>query len=198
MPPKTKNLYQLKVTLKDIDPPIWRQLLVSPATTLHELHEVLQLALGWSDCHLYEFTKGEGRFQPPDPEPDRLGEAKSMDSRKMPLSHVLTKPGDRMEYLYDFGDAWEHEIVLEEVLPPDPSRKVPICLSGARACPPEDCGSTPGYENLVEAMKDPKHHDRDDLLAWLGEPYDPEKFDLEQVNRDLQDPKKAWSRKAND
>ena len=197
-PSKTKPqpLYQLNVTLKDINPPIWRQLLVSSSITLHELHEVLQLAMGWSDCHLYEFIKGENHFDPPDPEADRFGERKSMDSTKVPLSHVLTKPSDHMEYLYDFGDGWEHDVVLEEILPPDPGRKTPVCLAGARACPPEDCGSTPGYENLVEAMKNPKHPDREDLLNWLGTPYDPEQFDLALVNSDLENPEKAWSRKT--
>ncbi len=99
--------------------------------------------------------------------------------------------------MYDFGDAWEHEIILEEILPPEAGLKYPHCAAGARACPPEDCGSTPGYEDLVEAMRDPKHPERDRYLEWLGGLYDPEKFDLAMVNSDLEDPEKAWDRKIN-
>jgi len=194
-PSKTQRIYRLKVTLKDINPPIWRELLVSPTTTLHELHDVLQLAMGWLDSHLHEFIKDKTHFQLPDLENDRYDDKEYTDSREVPLSRVLFKPGDRLEYLYDFGDAWEHDIVLEEVLASEPHRPYPLCLSGARACPPEDCGSTTGYENLVEAMKNPKHPDREDLIEWFGRPYDPEEFDLALVNRDLEDPEKAWSRK---
>jgi hypothetical protein len=101
-----------------------------------------------------------------------------------------------MDYLYDFGDGWEHEIILESILPRPPGRMRPSCLDGARACPPEDCGSTPGYEEILEAMRDPKHPERERYLEWLGEPYDPEKFDLKQVNLDLENPEAAWERKS--
>ncbi|HEY5038211.1 MAG TPA: plasmid pRiA4b ORF-3 family protein [bacterium] len=194
-PFKTKSIFQLKVTLKDINPPLWRQLLVSPSTTLFELHDVLQLAMGWTDSHLHEFIKGDDHFQPPDPNPDPFNETEYTDSRDVPLSRVLFKPGDHLDYLYDFGDAWEHDIVLEEILSAEPLRQYPLCLAGARACPPEDCGSTTGYENLVEAMKNPNHPDREDLITWFGRPYDPEEFDLGLINRDLEDPEKAWTRK---
>ncbi len=193
---KPKSIYQLKVTLNDVNPPIWRRLLVSPSTTLFDLHDILQLSMGWLDCHLHQFTKGGTRYQPPDPKEDKYEDVEnpSIDSRKVPLSEVLSKPGDQMEYLYDFGDAWEHEIILEEILPPKTGQQSPFCVDGARACPPEDCGSTPGYEELVEAMRNPNHPERERFLEWLGEPYDPEKFDPKQVNKDLEDPEEAWDR----
>lgn len=195
---KPKSIYQLKVTLKDINPPIWRRLLVSPSTTLFDLNDVLQLSMGWMNCHLHQFTQGETRYQPPDPEADKYEDDKNayVDSRKVILSEVLSKPGDRLEYLYDFGDGWEHEIILEEILPPQPRQQYPYCVDGARACPPEDCGSTPGYEELVEAMRDPKHPERERFLEWLEGPYDPEKFDLKSINWDLEDIEDAWYRKS--
>ena len=195
---KPKSIYQLKVILKDINPPIWRRLLVSSSATLSDLHDILQLSMGWTDCHLHQFDKDEARYQPPDPEEDKYEDEKnpSIDSRKVPLSGVLSKAGDQMEYLYDFGDGWEHEIVLEEITPPQPRHQYPFCVDGARACPPEDCGSTPGYEELVEAMRNLNHAEREGFLEWLGEPYDPEKFDPKQVNKDLKDPEAAWDRIA--
>lgn len=193
-PRKPKSIYQIKVTLLTIDPPIWRRILVSSSATLPDLHEILQLSMGWFDCHLHMFTKGDAKYTPPDPEDDKYEEPTSIDSRKVTLSEVLSKPGDQMEYLYDFGDSWDHEIILETVLPPTPGQRVPYCLAGARACPPEDCGSTPGYEELVEAMRDPNHPERERFLEWLDGPYDPEKFDLVAINYDLADPKKAWQR----
>ncbi len=195
---KPKSIYQLKITLKEINPPIWRRILVSPSTTLFDLHDVLQLAMGWSNSHLHEFTKDEIHYQPPDPEADKYGDDKnaSVDSRKITLSQVLLKPGDQIEYLYDFGDAWEHEIVLEEILPPQPRQKYPYCVDGARACPPEDCGSSTGYEELVEAMRNPHHPEYKRFLEWLGKPYDPENFNLKPVNWDLEDVKDAWYRKS--
>lgn len=196
-PKKTQpqTVYQLKVTLKDIDPPIWRRLLVSPSVILFELHEVLQLAMGWWDSHLHEFTQDDIHYQPPDPENDLYSDITPVNSKKTRLSKLLSKPGDKMEYLYDFGDGWVHEILLEGVLLEEPGRKYPLCLSGARACPPEDCGSTPGYEDLIEAMRDPKHPERERFLEWLGGPYDPEAFNLETINSDLEDFEEAWAKK---
>lgn len=194
---KPKSIYQLKVTLKDINPPIWRRLLVSSTAKLCDLHDILQLSMGWMDCHLHEFTQGDAHYAPPNPDADRqFDEPRSTDTKKKALCAVLLKPGDKLEYLYDFGDGWEHEVVLEEILPPQPRQKYPYCVDGARACPPEDCGSTPGYEELVEAMKNPNHPERERFLEWLEEPYDPEKFDLKLVNWDLEDIEDAWYRKT--
>jgi hypothetical protein len=194
-PSKTQPIYQLKITIKDINPPIWRRILVSPSTTLFDLHDVLQLTMGWTDSHLHEFVKGETHYQPPDPEDDRSYKVKIKDSRKVRLSQVLSQSDDWLEYLYDFGDAWEHDIELEEVLPAEEGEKYPICLAGARACPPEDCGSTPGYEDLVKAMRNPKHPEHKQFIEWLGGRYNPEEFDLDLINSDLADIPKAWSRK---
>ena len=111
-----QTVYQLKVTLKDIDPPIWRRLLVSSYDTLFDLHEVLQLSMGWMDSHLHEFTKDDIHYSPPDPEADRHNDILPVNSKKTRLSKLLSKPGDTIEYLYDFGDGWEHEILLEGAL----------------------------------------------------------------------------------
>ena len=190
-----KSVYQLKVTLKDINPPIWRRLLVSPSATLFELHEILQLSMGWMDSHLHEFTKDAIHYSPPDPEADRHNDILPVNSKKTRLSKLLSQPGDKMDYLYDFGDGWEHEILLEGILMAEPGKKYPLCLAGARSCPPEDCGSTPGYEDLVKAMRDPKDPERERFLEWLDGPYDPEAFNLENINSDLENFEEAWARK---
>jgi|SRR5665213_313861 len=185
-----KSIYQLKVTLKDINPPIWRRILVSPSTSLFQLHDILQLAMGWMDSHLHEFTKDETHYQPPEED----AESEYVNSKTALLGRVLTAPGDKMEYLYDFGDGWEHEIILEQVRTTEPGRKYPYCADGERACPPEDCGSIPGYQDLVEAMGSPKHPDRKKFIEWLEGTYDPEEFDLALVNSDLEDIENAWYR----
>lgn len=100
----------------------------------------------------------------------------------MRLSQALTSIGDKIEYQYDFGDGWEHEIVLEKVLPPEEGAKYPVCIKGRRACPPEDCGSIWGYEDLLLALQDPNHPDHDDLLEWVGGSFDPEAFEPDEIN----------------
>ncbi len=165
---KPKFIYQLMVTLRGIEPPIWRRLLVPSWATLQDLHDILQLSMGWLDYHLFEFTKGGIHYQPPDPENDLSGDAThpTLDPDRISLSTVLFNPGDRMDYLYDFGDAWNHEVTLEAILPRQPGKPRASCLDGARACPPEDCGSIPGYEELVEAMKNPST--RKGKGSWNG------------------------------
>jgi hypothetical protein len=134
--------------------------------------------MGWSDSHLHQFRIGQTYYGTP----SRDDFAAVRDERKVRLDEVLRKPKQWMAYEYDFGDGWEHSIVLEKNFPADPKARYPICLRGARACPPEDCGGVPGYENLLAAIRDPAHTDRKDILEWLGDAFDPEEFELEEVN----------------
>ena len=108
------------------------------------------------------------------------------DEGRVRIEQVLKSEGAKIRYEYDFGDSWNHDILLEKILTREPGKVYPVCVDGKRACPPEDCGSVPGYYTLCEAMADPKHPDRKNLLEWLGdEPYDPEAFDLNEINEIL-------------
>lgn len=168
---------QLKVTLAGIRPPIWRRLLVPADIKLPRFHEVLQVAFAWTDSHLHAFRVGDMSYERPNPDlvMDLFGLAPRRDETKVRLCDLLHGKGDRLIYEYDFGDSWEHDVRVEKVLPVA-ARRPAGCLAGARAAPPEDCGGIPGYYQLVEAMADPKHPERENLLDWLGEPYDPAAF----------------------
>jgi hypothetical protein len=172
--------YQLKVTLRGARPPIWRRLEVKGETTLFMLHEILQLAMGWTDSHLHQFIAKGKCYGTPDPDffVDRENE------RKVRIDQVLKKPKDRMVYEYDFGDSWEHEVVVEKVMPAERGRgRYPLVTAGKRACPPEDCGGIPGYYHLLEVLRSPRHPEHQEMLEWYGGTYDPEGLDLQEVNR---------------
>ncbi len=186
-PPVTGSglFYTLKITLKESQPPIWRRVRV-PNCLLADLHEVIQVAMGWENYHLHEFVIGEERYQPPPPD-DMAGMWDIDDSEsteEVALSDLVpapTKKHFRMNYVYDFGDGWEHTIVIEKVEQLDDAPLMPICLEGERACPPEDCGGIWGYEELLEAVKDPKHPEHAEMIEWAGK-INPEDFDTAKVN----------------
>ena len=149
------EVYQLKITLLDTNPPIWRRLHVLGETTLAKLHEALQVVMGWKNCHLYEFSSAAGKFGPDDP--GALAEMGWKDDRKARVSTLLPAAGAKAQYLYDFGDGWKHEITLEEILPPAPRRVFPMCKDGAEGCPPEDCGGPHAFGDLLQVLSNPKH-----------------------------------------
>jgi hypothetical protein len=180
MPPRTP-VYQLKVTLQESRPPIWRRIQVPADIPLSTLHKVLQVVMGWQDYHLHQFIVNGEAYGVPDP--DDWLEIK--DERRVRLNTLLREPKARLDYQYDFGDDWEHRVVLEKVLPGQ-ELEHPLCITGKRACPPEDCGGVWGYENFLEAMRDPKHPEHEELLDWIGGEFDPEAFDLGEVNQRLQ------------
>ncbi|MDP2948722.1 MAG: plasmid pRiA4b ORF-3 family protein [Chloroflexota bacterium] len=171
-------VYQVKVTLKGVRPPVWRRFLVRDVT-LHELHLVLQAAMGWENSHLYQFTIGGDEYSDPLPDLDMK------DSTRIRLGQVFRSAGTRFTYVYDFGDSWEHEVRIEKSLAAEAGKRYPVCLAGRRACPPEDCGGVWGYEELLEAIRDPEHEQHQELLEWLGGPFDPEAFSVALVNKVL-------------
>lgn len=173
-------VYQLKVVLREIEPPIWRRVQVPGDITLSKLHRVLQIAMGWTNSHLHKFTIGGVDYAEPDP--DGLLEFRS--DRRARLSEVA-RPGETFEYEYDFGDGWEHEVILEQMIQPEPGAVYPLCLAGERACPPEDCGGVSGYGEFLEAIMDPVHPEHAHMLSWAGGNFDPEALDLQDVNRRL-------------
>ena len=179
--PTHAPLYQLELTLQEIQPLIWRRLIVPPTLSLPRLHAVLQIATGWRNEHLHAFEVGQVRFGTPDPEfPDT-----TLSERRVRLENVLHRPGDHLEYEYDFGDGWLHRIVLEEVIDADLGVSAIRCLAGARACPPEDCGGVGGYEELLQQLSDPQDPEHDTARLWAGADFDPEAFDVDLVNSRL-------------
>ncbi len=191
-----QEIYQLKVTLLDTKPPIWRRLLVPAGLTLEALHDALQVAMGWTDSHLHEFRVGRKRFGVPDPEDQLMDLPPVSDERKAHLFMVLGKARAKAIYTYDFGDNWEHAIVVEKVLPPDPGAAYPMCVGGKLRCPPEDCGSIPGYYNLLEVIRDPTHEEHEEMMDWLGGQYDPEAFSIDEVNQRLESLQRWWAGSA--
>ena len=179
------EIYQLKLTLFDTRPPIWRRLLVPAGLTLEQLHDVLQVAMGWDDSHLHDFRIGQKRFGKPDPNDRFMGLPAIGNERTARLFTVLGKVGAKAVYTYDFGDSWEHAIVVEKVLPLEPGVPYPICVGGKLQGPPEDCGGIPGYYNLLEAIRDPAHIEHEEMLDWIGGAFDPEAFSVDDVNQRL-------------
>jgi hypothetical protein len=173
------RLYLLHVRLAEIEPPIWRRVTVPGTRTLHALHGVLQAAMGWQDYHLYQFEIGETRYEPPDPD-DR--DPTVPDPRAFTLDEVALEQGSRFQYTYDFGDDWHHDLTVEGVVPLLREVLLPVCLGGARACPPEDCGGVGGYDELVAALRRPKSAAAREYREWLGRVYDPEEVDLAAIN----------------
>ncbi|HEY6273753.1 MAG TPA: plasmid pRiA4b ORF-3 family protein [Terriglobales bacterium] len=191
---KNRALYQLKVTLQDIDPPIWRRIQVWEDTTLAQLHRMLQIVMGWEDCHLHQFEIGRRIYSVPDPDDD-LYERKVIDERRVRLWEVAPRVGTQFEYLYDFGDSWRHDLVLEAIALPNPGTEYPHCLAGKRRTPPEDVGGSSGYEDYLKAMADPEHEEHESMLQWRG-PFDPEEFALPVANQQLHGKFRSARRKA--
>ncbi len=176
-----KNIYQIKISLIGAKPPIWRTVLVPSNLKLAAFHDVIQVAMGWTESHLHQFIANQVFYGIPDDE----FELEMEDETKYKLSQLLKKEKESLIYEYDFGDSWEHKILLEKILPFDTKTALPVCIKGKRACPPEDCGGIWGYEELLKTISDPKHPEREDMLEWLGGEFDPEEFDLEGINEDL-------------
>jgi hypothetical protein len=189
------QFFQIKITLKSIKPPIWRRILVAPEIKLNRLHDVLQIVMGWTNSHMHQFETPLGFIADPAAE---LEETAS--SKKTTLQSVLPAPKMHIRYEYDFGDGWDHQILLEKVVELD-QPVLALCLGGGRACPPEDCGGPWGYANLLEILKDSGHPEHEEMTEWIGPGFDPESFDVEAVNKRLARlapprPKKATARKA--
>jgi hypothetical protein len=181
---KPGAIYQFKLTLKGIDPPIWRRIQV-PDCTLGKLHEVIQVPMGWKDCHPHRFIIQGKYYRPVEPE-DCLWDLEKFDEEANSISQVVNI-GRRtwFRYQYDFDGGWQHRIVLEKSLEPEPKIKYPRCIDGARACPPENVGGIGGYAGFLEAIADPDHDDHRDMTEWIGAKFDPEQFSVNKVNEEL-------------
>jgi hypothetical protein len=166
----------LKVTLEGIEPAIWRRIVVPSEFTLYDLHCTIQVAMGWEDCHLHDFTIKRQRYVVPDS--DDFGSP--LDETEACLRDVAPAR-TKILYQYDFGDTWNHVIVVEKIVA-DTEQAVPVCIDGARACPPEDSGGPWGYSDKLEALA---NSDDEDVREWMGEDFDPERFERDAINGQL-------------
>ncbi len=177
-----KKAYQIRITLKGSKPRIWRKVLVPADLLLSDFHKVIQTTMGWSNDHLHQFTKNRTHYRPKVEKDNFWGISNDVDYSKIKISDLLKKEKDKMTYEYDFGDGWQHDIVLEKIEEKD---VVPVCLGGKNNCPPEDCGGIWGYYDMLEVLKDPEHEEYEDYVEWLGEEFDPAYFDKDAVNEML-------------
>lgn len=190
-----RPILQFKVQLRDIKPAIWRRIEIPGSYTFWDLHVAIQDAMGWLDSHLHAFRIGDRRTRAEveigTPDPDRFeGDPELLPGWRVPVMEYLAEAGHRVQYDYDFGDGWEHDLLLEELKPRQAKTKYPRCLAGSRACPPEDCGGPGGYAQLLETLANPTDSEHESMLEWLGGPFDPEAFDPREVQFD--NPKKRW------
>jgi len=185
--PATDRLYQFKITLLRTNPPIWRRI-PSRNSTLDKLHEGIQTAMGWKNCHLHQFKiNGERHGDPELIDHGHEEHFECVDSTQTQISDVVPKSGERFQfdYEYDFGDSWHHEILFEGCLQSTRGVSYPICIEGERACPPEDVGGIGGYYRFLKAIADPKHKQHEELLEWVGGRFEPEKFDAEKATKKM-------------
>ncbi len=177
----TGKVFQLEVTLRGITPPIWRRVLVEGSATLDEVHDVIQAAFGWRSSHLHEFRIGGRDYGVPDPDWDS---SEVLDEARYRLDKLAAE-GDKFRYVYDFGDDWDHDVHVEKIVARSEVDEVPACIAGKRACPPEDCGGTWGYEEFLVAIADPSHPRHAELIEWNGGEFDPEAFDPAEFDDNL-------------
>lgn len=166
------RVHELRITLEGIDPPVWRQIVVPSGLSLAALHEVLQVVIGWEDCHLHCFEIAGATYGADDGED---WGTTILDERRHRLDHLVAS-GERFGYLYDFGDDWQHRVEVLDVRPAG-DEVAPRLVGGERACPPEDSGGTRRYAWLLEVLANPRHREHESARTWVGEGFDPQRFD---------------------
>lgn len=179
------DIIQLKITLQGTTPPIWRRVLVEKTTTFFELHHIIQISMGWQNSHLYEFEINGFRIAEANEDLDLELEDKTENASTAILESVISRTKEKIKYTYDFGDSWEHQILLEKFLTRDEKIKYPICIDGKLNCPPEDCGGIRGFYGMLNIINNKRHPERKEMLEWLGGQYDTEYFDKNEINQEL-------------
>jgi len=177
------EIIQLKITLDGTNPPIWRRILVNKQTTFFELHHIIQIVMGWENCHLYEFNLKKKRIGETGIKFDGFNSTSLLNANEVRLEDLITGTKDKFTYLYDFGDSWSHAIVVEKILPIENQVMYPKCIGGELNCPPEDCGGIYGFYDLLEIIGDKKHPERKEMIEWLGSKYDPKYFNEVEINK---------------
>ena len=176
----THRIYQIQIVLVNTKPKIWRRLLVNSDILLVDFHRIIQTSMGWTNSHLHQFNNGLTSYSPEEFEVEDTN-----DSRKVKLKTILKKEGSKILYEYDFGDGWIHDIILEKIINEEDKGQIPMCIKGKGNCPPEDCGGPFGYMELLKTISNPKHEDYESMMEWLGGEFDPDFFDLNQINQQL-------------
>ncbi len=178
------KIFQFKITLNESKPLIWRRIQVESDTTFLELHIAIQLAMGWTNSHLFEFMDREKTFCLPNEE-DALFDKEKLNAYEERIENYFKEAGDDITYLYDFGDSWGHQIVLEKIAPMQKDMKYPVCTAGAMNCPCEDSGGLHGFYEKLEIIQDELHPEYRETITWLGKKYDPFLFDIDKANKQL-------------
>src|ERR1035437_487718 len=179
------SIYELKITLLEIKPAIWRRIQVPSTLLLCCLHDAIQIVMDWTDSHLHQFEKNGKYWGVPDDD-GFDGDINVIDERRVPVAKVLLAEGDSMVYVYDFGDNWRHGVVLEKILPSDGTPPKPVCIAGERRCPPDDVGAQPGYQEFLGPIFEPGHEEFSHFRGWAGGKFHAEEFDLKTVNKALE------------
>ena len=183
----TKKVYQIQIALKDFKPKIWRRILIPPDLFLSDFHKIIQTSMGWTNSHLHQFIKNGKFYTRRIPDDDYWDEMDNVDYKNVKISDLLKVEKEKIIYEYDFGDSWEHNIILEKILPADDKIEYPVCIAGKMNCPPEDCGGVGGYIDMLEVLKQPDHEEYDSYIKWLGGAFDPGYFNKDEVNEMLKE-----------
>lgn len=177
-----KLIYQLKIVLNGSRPMIWRRILVEEDVLLSDLHKIIQSSMGWTNSHLHQFIKDNTFYSAKIPGENMRFRSNKVDYKGIKLNKLLRLVNDKIIYVYDFGDDWWHEILLEKILKPDVSVKYPVCTGGAMNCPPEDIGGIARYKEMIKALRNPDNEEYESYISWPGGNFDHKHFDINRVN----------------
>jgi hypothetical protein len=170
----------LRVSLRYVDPEVWRRIVVKSDMPVPKLAKTLEQAMGWAGYHMHMIDVGGLLFGIPDEGDDYI-----INEKAVTVKHLLPRDQSSLRWDYDFGDGWEHDVVVEAIEPLNPKTKYPVVLDGARACPPEDVGGPGGYEELLRVLNDPNDEEHEHMASWAPEGFEPAAFDLVAANRRL-------------
>jgi hypothetical protein len=181
------NIYEIRISLFDSDPEIWRTVLVPGDFTLGTLHSVIQFAMGWENCHLHEFFRNDIKYTDPEFITELYeDEVEPENEYEYTIETLFKKEKDFLMYIYDYGDGWMHDIKVIGIKENDERYKgVPVCIDGQNACPPEDVGGIGGYYHFLEVLSDPEHEEYEDFRNWINGIFSPLKFNIEEANKYL-------------
>ncbi|MCF6299877.1 MAG: plasmid pRiA4b ORF-3 family protein [Proteobacteria bacterium] len=179
------TIYQIQIALKGSKPKIWRRIQIPADLLLSDFHKILQTTMGWMNAHLHHFIQGDAFYTQKMADDPFWHDINNIDYKSVKVLDLLKMERQKIIYEYDFGDGWEHEIILEKILPVDDGIDYPICLEGKMNCPPEDCGGVWGYANMIDILAQPEHEEFNHYLEWVGKEFDPGYFDSAVVNQML-------------
>lgn len=181
-------IFQFKIELKGLRPPVWRRFLVGSNITFYQFHNIIQNVMGWENYHIYQFVLGRNSYiLDSEDDADGFFGVDIQRSNVLKLSDIFKNEKQKIEYEYDFGDGWEHRITLEKIVEKENNVNYPICIAGKRNCPPEDIGGIGGYQYFLEVIKNPENGDYEEMIQYSGDDFDPEEFDIEFINEILED-----------